>query len=340
MLAASIPTRIGVVWGASAGSDYIRVVSVTSQIGINTGWASFQTGFPPLNFTPVSGGGTPPFGQDFNGVLNAITAWNQWQAAGAQITFNTAFSIAISGYPKGAILASTTFGKGWINLADGNTNDPDSTPTNWQETSIFGGMTTGDAKLTIKTTADTGWIIMNDGTIGDASSGATTRANADTAALFALLWANVSNTYAAVSGGRGASAAADYAAHKTIQCGTILGRSLVVGGAGAGLTARALLETYGAQTITILQQNLPSVNFTHSGTTLSDPTHFHTYSAPVVSGSAPAFSGSGFGFTTSNTSAASTGISVSAQGSAASGGSSTAITTLDPSAAFNVMMKL
>ena len=32
--------------------------------------------------------------------------------------------------------------------------------------------TTGDIKLTLKTTADAGWAMFNDGTIGDASSGA------------------------------------------------------------------------------------------------------------------------------------------------------------------------
>jgi hypothetical protein len=35
------------------------------------------------------------------------------------------------------------------------------------------GFSTGDAKITLKTTADPGWLIMNDGTIGSASSGAT-----------------------------------------------------------------------------------------------------------------------------------------------------------------------
>ena len=40
-----------------------------------------------------------------------------------------------------------------------------------------GTVTTGDAKLTLKTTADAGWVMMDDGTIGDGSSGASTRTN-------------------------------------------------------------------------------------------------------------------------------------------------------------------
>jgi len=53
-------------------------------------------------------------------------------------------------------------------------------------------------------------------TVGDASSSATAWASADAATIFAYLWNNISDTYCAVSGGRGASAAIDFAAHKRI----------------------------------------------------------------------------------------------------------------------------
>ena len=71
------------------------------------------------------------------------------------------------------------------------------------ETSVF---STGDVKLTIKTAADSGWVLMNDGTIGNAASGGTTRANADTVTLFTLLWTNTADAQCAVSTGRGACA--------------------------------------------------------------------------------------------------------------------------------------
>lgn len=61
-----------------------------------------------------------------------------------------------------------------------------------------------------------GWVRDNGRTIGSAASGATERANADTSALFAYLWNNFSNTVCPVSTGRGANAAADFAANKTI----------------------------------------------------------------------------------------------------------------------------
>lgn len=71
-----------------------------------------------------------------------------------------------------------------------------------------------------RTTPPAGWIKESGGTIGNASSGATSRANADTEALFALMWEQFNNTIlpiqnsSGVATTRGASAAADFAANK------------------------------------------------------------------------------------------------------------------------------
>jgi hypothetical protein len=79
---------------------------------------------------------------------------------------------------------------------------------------------TGTVASFRRTTAPSGWVKENGGTIGNASSGATTRANADTEALFTLLWNEFSNTIlpiqtsAGAASTRGASAAADFAANK------------------------------------------------------------------------------------------------------------------------------
>jgi hypothetical protein len=73
-----------------------------------------------------------------------------------------------------------------------------------------------------------GWVRDNGRTIGSASSGATERANADTAALYSWYWNNKSDTLCPVAGGRGVSAAADFAANKTIQ--TLDWRGYVPGG--------------------------------------------------------------------------------------------------------------
>ena len=117
-----------------------------------------------------------------------------------------------------------------------------------QLTGLAAWFSTGDLKLTLRTAADAGWVLCNDGTIGNAASGATARADADTQALFTLLWTNMANALCPVSGGRGASAAADFAAGKTIGLTRMLGRALVVAGAGSGLTNRTLGATAGAET--------------------------------------------------------------------------------------------
>ena len=73
----------------------------------------------------------------------------------------------------------------------------------------------------IGSTAPSGALICNGGTIGSASSGGTSRANADTATLFALIWALDSTAYpitdsAGSASTRGANAAADFAANKRL----------------------------------------------------------------------------------------------------------------------------
>lgn len=145
------------------------------------------------------------------------------------------------------------------------------------------GFSTGDVKLTLKTVADAGWVLMNDTTIGDASSGATGRANADTSALFTLLWNNTANADCAVSSGRGANAAADYAAHKTIALPKSLGRALATYGAGAGLTSRALASVVGVETVTLTAANIPPLSAATvppfgggNAGPYKDPTDFHT----------------------------------------------------------------
>jgi hypothetical protein len=73
-----------------------------------------------------------------------------------------------------------------------------------------------------RSTAPAGWVKANGGTIGSAASGATTRANADTLALFTVLWNDHDNTVLPIQNSsgsattRGASAAADFAANKRL----------------------------------------------------------------------------------------------------------------------------
>lgn len=131
---------------------------------------------------------------------------------------------------------------------------------------VENGFSTGDVKISIKTIADAGWVLMDDKTIGNSSSSATGRANDDTLALYTLLWDNTVNANCAVSSGRGASAAADFAANKTIALPKALGRALAVYGSGASLTARALAAVVGAETHQLSSTEMPSHTHTFTGT--------------------------------------------------------------------------
>jgi hypothetical protein len=119
------------------------------------------------------------------------------------------------------------------------------------------GFSTGDAKITLKTTADPGWLIMNDGTIGSGSSGATYQ-NPNAQALFALLFNNVDDTAAPLftSAGLGttraaqANAATAWSNNCRMSLTKQLGRGLAVAGSGSGLTTRALGRVDGAETHT------------------------------------------------------------------------------------------
>lgn len=81
----------------------------------------------------------------------------------------------------------------------------------------------GDTMWTLRGGNRSGWVPMNGGTLGNVGSGATLRANADAEALYAFLFDNVSDAFATVSGGRGVSATADFAANKTIIVPTMQG---------------------------------------------------------------------------------------------------------------------
>lgn len=132
MKIADIPSyKFQIPFGKSAGSGYIRSIPVASQIGITDGAASLTDGFPPLNFQPVGSGGVPPFGQDFNGLLNAMSAWTRWQNSGGLVPYDSGFSTSIGGYPAGSVLKGTSAGVAWMSIVDDNTTNPNTGGAGW-----------------------------------------------------------------------------------------------------------------------------------------------------------------------------------------------------------------
>lgn len=153
---------------------------------------------------------------------------------------------------------------------------------------------TGDIVASTKTGTRTGWLICNGRTFGSASSGADSAAN-DTEALFLELWSRGDIT---VSSGKGASAAADWAANKTMTTPDMRGRApFGIDQMGAAAPAGRLTgvvnvgSTGGAATVTLTEAQIPS--HTHTGTTASNGAHVHAKGfEPFATGSSGGAGGS------------------------------------------------
>ena len=152
MQSSNIPSKIPLPFAYAAGGSYVNPIPTASQIGVVNGRASLHDGFPPLTFTPIGAGGVPPFGSDMNGILNEITAIQQWQEAGGFFPYDSTFSTAIGGYPKGAILQAANFGGLWTNTVENNTTNPDAGGAGWVSLAFEGlqaiTVTTSDVTVT------------------------------------------------------------------------------------------------------------------------------------------------------------------------------------------------
>lgn len=152
---------------------------------------------------------------------------------------------------------------------------------------------TGDFKWRPTTETLTGWVKANALTIGNASSGASQRANADTQALFVYLWSNFTDAHCPVVGGRGGTALADFTASKQITLpdlrartpfglddmgGAASGRLLAsnVTSSGDGVTTPS--ATGGEANHTLVVGEAPTGQFT-----FNDAAHTHTVAIQGIS---------------------------------------------------------
>jgi len=119
--------KIAVPW-ATYGTK--ADVPTASLIGIDDGRASYQTGFVPLNATPIIDGGIPPWMADWNGAMYDVTVLSQAYSSGLLFKHDGAYSTAIGGYPQNALLVGTDDKTLWLNLAVNNTAAP-SEGANW-----------------------------------------------------------------------------------------------------------------------------------------------------------------------------------------------------------------
>ena len=85
------------------------------QTGTDPARASYETGFTPLNMTPIAAGGVPPSGRDMNGILYDLSNAMMWQQAMGILPYDATVS-----YPNGALVVYG--GMMWKCLADDTLN--------------------------------------------------------------------------------------------------------------------------------------------------------------------------------------------------------------------------
>jgi len=167
MLHSSPPAKILLPFAASGLKN---TIPVASQIGATPGAASFTDGFPPLTMTPLASGGIPPSGGDFNGILNAITAIQQWQSAGGFFPYDVSFASQIGGYPMGAQLVKADGTGFWINQIDGNSSNPDTGGPGWIDNNMSPTRPTADNS---DNNASTAFVhnVVNEAALGGGTQG-------------------------------------------------------------------------------------------------------------------------------------------------------------------------
>lgn len=139
MNSSDTPSRITKAFGVNGLRNAIATDSSTATD--SNGVATFEKGFPEVTMQPLSAGGIPPSGKDFNGVFYSTTLQQQWYNAGMTYPFNSSFAEAVSGYPKGAIVPSSALSGQWLNLNEANSTAPESSTgasTGWVPINNYG----------------------------------------------------------------------------------------------------------------------------------------------------------------------------------------------------------
>jgi hypothetical protein len=192
---------------------------------------------------------------------------------------------------------------------------------------------TGDLIFAGKNGTRDGFVRWNGRSIGSATSAAGERANPDCEAAFLYLWNNFSNGQCPVSGGRGASAAADWAANKNITLPDVRTAALIgfddMGNAARGGIDPALVVSggltaagsiVGTNTHQLIESQLPVHSHSVSITSFPGGTHTHTVSGTTGGAGAHTHSGTTGTESTSHTHATSTGANSGLQAAVGSTG--------------------
>lgn len=103
--------------------------NVPDTIALGSPLASYQYGFQAITMSPVTAGGIPPEGQDFNGIFFDITTHTVWVNAGGQYRFDSTLAMTLGGYPAGMVLQNNAGTASYISAVANNSIDFNSTPS-------------------------------------------------------------------------------------------------------------------------------------------------------------------------------------------------------------------
>jgi microcystin-dependent protein len=252
---------------------------------------------------------------------------------------------------RSAMTANLPMGNNKITGMADPTVATDATTKAYVDALVSAFFSTGDGKFTLKSTPDTGWLLADDGTFGNASSGSSNRNNPDTLPLFTLLFnAPFTDANAPIfTSGGGAttraaqvSASAAWAANCRMSLPKTLGRALAFAGAGSGLTSRLLGQFLGEEAHQLSQSELPatgvgvSVSGSVSGSVNTTGNINFGFGSSTTGGG-----GFGFNYPTGQGVVTSTGsMSGSMSGATTALGSGLSHNNMQPTSFWNVMVKL
>lgn len=123
-----MPKLLTTPFAASAAPEYRTDIQNATGEAPNS--ATYQEGFPPITFQPLSSSGIPPKGADFNGVLYDITDNIVFLTQGGVYPYNAAYATSIGGYPLNARVSLNNGNIVQSRIAN-NTNDPNVNMSGW-----------------------------------------------------------------------------------------------------------------------------------------------------------------------------------------------------------------
>jgi hypothetical protein len=122
------PDLILTPFGENATPGTIDPIPETRGPGDDPQQATWDEGFPLVTMTPLAAGGIPPKGQDFNGVLNAISEHTVFTGRGGQYKWSSAYVTASGGYDIGDVIQADNGLDSYVSLVNDNTDNFNTTP--------------------------------------------------------------------------------------------------------------------------------------------------------------------------------------------------------------------